>query len=158
MLILSGGSVDRLLALALHLRYSMVVTVPRVIKIAVCLWIVSIAVATLKFWMSKWVIIPALTLVLAFLITTLRTLKIFQIVRRHQRQITHLQQQRVQSNTINLLKYKKPAVTVLYVYGLFIIFYLPFCTTLFVETCTGYTLAVNESPMTTTTVVSLIHV
>ena len=84
--------------------------------------------------------------------------KYFRSIRRHQRQITHLQQQRVQSNTINLLKYKKPAVTVLYVYGLFIIFYLPFCTTLFVETCTGYTLAVNESPMTTTTVVSLIHV
>ena len=33
--------------------------------------------------------------------------KYFRSIRRHQRQITHLQQQRVQSNTINLLKYKK---------------------------------------------------
>jgi len=49
LLILSGISVDRLLTLALHLRYSIVVTVPRVVKTAVCLWIVSIAVATLKF-------------------------------------------------------------------------------------------------------------
>ena len=84
--ILSAVSIDRLLALTLHLRYSAVITVPRVIKTAVCLWIVAAAVATLKFWMNKWIIIPALMLVLAFLITTLNTLKIFQIVSRHQRQ------------------------------------------------------------------------
>ena len=43
----------------------------------------------------------------------------------------------------NLLKCKKSAVTVLYVYGLFVIFYLPFCITMFVETFTGYTLTVK---------------
>ena len=95
--ILSTVSIDRLLALTLHLRYSAVITVARVIKTAVWLWTVATAVATLKFWMNKWIIIPALMLVLVFLITTLSTLKIFQIVRRHQRQIS----QSVQSNTIN---------------------------------------------------------
>ena len=140
--ILSAVSIDRLLALTLHLRYSAVITVPRVIKTAVCLWIVAAAVATLKFWMNKWIIIPALMLVLAFLITTLNTLKIFQIVSRHQRQISQ-QQQSVQSNTMNMLKCRKSAVTVLYVYALFVIFYLPFCTAMFVETFTGYTLTLK---------------
>ena len=152
LLILSGVSIDRFLALVLHLRYSMVVTVPRVIQTAVCLWIFSIAVATLKFWMSKWIIVPPLILVLAFLITILSTLKIFQIVRRHQRQITQ-QQQSVQNHTINVLKCRKSAVTVLYVSGLFVIFYLPFCTTMFVETFTGYTLAVKIAYDYVTTVV-----
>ena len=152
LLILSGVSIDRFLALVLHLRYSMVVTVPRVIQTAVCLWIFSIAVVILKFWMSKWIIVPALVLVLAFLITTLSILKIFQIVRKHQRQITQ-QQQSVQNNTINVLKCRKSAVTVLYVYGLFVIFYLPFCTTMFVETFTGYTLAVKIAYDYVTTVV-----
>ena len=152
LLILSGVSIDRFLALVLHLRYSMVVTVPRVIQTAVCLWIFSIAVVILKFWMSKWIIVPALVLVLAFLITTLSILKIFQIVRKHQRQINQ-QQQIVQNNTINVLKCRKSAVTVLYVYGLFVIFYLPFCMTMFVETFTGYTLAVKIAYDYVTTVV-----
>ena len=142
LLILSAVFIDRLLALTLHLRYNTVITVPRVIQTAVCLWIFAIAVATLKFWMNKWIIVPALILVRAFLITTLSTLKIFQIVRRHQRLISQ-QQHSVQSNTINMLKCRKSAVTVLYVYGLFVIFYLPFCTTMFVETFTGYTVTVK---------------
>ena len=70
------------------------------------------------------------------------TLKIFQIVRRHQRQIFQ-QQQSVQSNIVDVLKCRKSAVTVLYVYGLFIIFYLPLCATMVVETLTGYTLRVK---------------
>ena len=44
-------------------------------------------------------------------------------------------------------------MTVLYVYGLFVIFYLPFCTTVFVETFTGYTLAVKIAYDYVTTVV-----
>ena len=70
------------------------------------------------------------------------TLKIFQIVRRHQR---HINQQRhsVQSNSVDVLKCKKSAVTVLYVYDLFVIFYLPLCATMVVETLTGYTLTVK---------------
>ena len=150
--ILSAVSIDRFLALTLHLRYSTIITVPRVIQTAVCLWIFAIAVVTLRFWMSKWIIIPALILILAFLITTLSTLKIFQIVRKHQRQIRQ-QQESVQSNTINMLKCRKSAVTVLYVYGLFVIFYLPFCVTMIFETVTGYTLTVKIVYEYVTTVV-----
>jgi len=78
----------------------------------------------------------------SFLVTLMSTLKIFQIVRRHQRQISQ-QHQNVQSNTVDVLKCRKSAVTVLYVYGLFVIFYLPLCATMVVETLTGYTLRVK---------------
>ncbi|KAL9974802.1 hypothetical protein ACROYT_G011887, partial [Oculina patagonica] len=80
------------------------------------------------------------------------TLKIFQIVRRHQRQISQ-QQQSVQSNMVNVLKCRKSSITVLYVYGLLLIFFLPLSVTIFVETFTGYTITVKIAKDYVTTVV-----
>ena len=140
LLTLSAVSIDRLLAVTLHLRYNAIVTVPRVFKTVVCLWVFTIIVVLQQFWITKlnWLVFPLVITLLTLLVTTLTTLKIFQIVRRHQRQITQ-QQQSVQSNTINVLKCKKSAVTVRYVYGLFVIFYFPLFVTMLTETLTGYT-------------------
>ena len=73
------------------------------------------------------------------------TSKIFQIVRRHQRQINdqNMAALSLQTNTVNVLKCKKSAVTVLYIYGLLLIFYLPFGVTTLVETFIGYTRSVK---------------
>ena len=69
------------------------------------------------------------------------TAKIFHIVRRHQRQINEQDMAvlSLQSNTVKVLKCKKSAVTVLYIYGLLLIFYLPFGVTVIVELFLGYT-------------------
>ena len=142
LLTLSAVSIDRLLAVTLHLRYNAIVTVPRVFKTVVCLWVFTIIVVLQQFWITKlnWLVFPLVVTLLTLLVTTLTTLKIFQIVRRHQRQITQ-QQQSVQSNTINVLKCKKSAVTVLYVYGLFLISYLPiFVSMLIAQTLTEFTI------------------
>lgn len=139
--ILSGVSIDRLLVLTLHLRYNTIVTVQRVLQTVFVVWMLSVAIVMLRFWIRQWLIFPVAIVVTSFLVTTISTLKIFQIVRRHQRQI--FQQQWVQSNIVDVLKCRKSAVTVLYVYGLFIIFYLPLCATMVVETLTGYTLRVK---------------
>lgn len=139
--ILSGVSIDRLLVLTLHLRYNTIVTVQRVLQTVFVVWMLSVAIVMLRFWIRQWLILPVAIVVTSFLVTTISTLKIFQIVRRHQRQI--FQQQWVQSNIVDVLKCRKSAVTVLYVYGLFIIFYLPLCATMVVETLAGYTLRVK---------------
>lgn len=139
--ILSGVSIDRLLVLTLHLRYNTIVTVQRVLQTVFVVWMLSVAIVMLRFWIRQWLILPVAIVVTSFTVTTISTLKIFQIVRRHQRQI--FQQQRIQSNIVDALKCRKSAVTVLYVYGLFIIFYLPLCATMVVETLTGYTLRVK---------------
>lgn len=139
--ILSGVSIDRLLVLTFHLRYNTIVTVQRVLQTVFVVWMLSVAIVMLRFWIRQWLIFPVAIVVTSFLVTTISTLKIFQIVRRHQRQI--FQQQRIQSNIVDALKCRKSAVTVLYVYGLFIIFYLPLCATMVVETLTGYTLRVK---------------
>ena len=138
LLTLSAVSIDRLLAVTLHLRYNTIVTVPRVVQTAVCLWVFSIIVVMLKIWITNWLVLPLVVTLLTFFVTTLSTLKIFQIVRRHQRQITQ-QQQSVQRNTINVLKCRKSAVTVLYVYGLFVISYLPVFVTMLIQAFTGLT-------------------
>ena len=150
--ILSGISVDRFLALTLHLQYNTIVTAQRIVQTFVVFWILSATIVMLRFWIRQWIIFPAVTASISFLVTTLSTLKIFQIVRRHQRQISQ-QQQSVQSNTVNVLKCRKSAVTVLFVYGLFLIFYLPFFVTMFMETLTGYTLQVRIAYDYVTTVV-----
>ena len=137
LLTLSAVSIDRLLALTLHLRYNTIVTVPRVFQTVVCLWLFLIIVVMLRFWITNWLVFPLVIILLTFFVTTLSTVKIFQIVRRHQRQIT--QQQSVQSNTINVLKCRKSAVTVLYVYGLFVISYLPVFVIMLIELYTGVT-------------------
>ena len=140
--ILSGVSVDRLLVLTLHLRYNAIVSVQRMLQAVFIIWILSVTIVMLRFLISQWLIFPVAVVVTSFLVTTMSTLKIFQIVRRHQRQINQ-QRHSVQSNTVDVLKCKKSAVTVLYVYGLFVIFYLPLCATMVVETLTGYTLRVK---------------
>ena len=150
---LSGVSIDRLLALTLHLRYNTIVTVQRILQTVFMVWIVSVAVVMLRFLRIRpWIIFPAVVVVVSFVVTAISTFKIFQIIRKHQRQISQ-QNQSVQNNTVNVLKCKRSAVTVLYVYGLFVILYLPFCSTMFVETFTGYTLAVKITYDYVTTVV-----
>ena len=150
--ILSAISADRLLALTLHLRYTIVVTIQRILQTVAVFWILSVTIVMLRFWIRQWMIFPVVTAVASFLVTTVNTLKIFQIVRTHQRQIRQ-QQQSVHIYTVNALKCRKSAVTVLYVYGLFMIFYLPFCAIMFVEKLTGYTLTVKIAYDYVTTVV-----
>ena len=143
MVTLSGISVDRLLALILHLRYRTIVTVPRVIQIAICTWIGCIIVMLLRFWLKNWLFLPLVILLLSFLVTVMSALKIFQIVRRHRRQINQQQQSVENNNMVNELKCRKSAVTVFYIYGLFLLFYLPFCVTIIVDSFTGYTKVVK---------------
>ena len=140
--ILSGVSIDRLLVLTLHLRYNSIVTVQRVLQTVFVVWMLSVTIVMLRFWIRQWLIFPVAIVVTSFLVTAISTLKIFQIVRKHQRQIFQ-QQQSVQSNIVDVLNCRKSAVTVLYVYGLFVIFYLPLYATMVVETLTGYTLRVK---------------
>ena len=136
---LSGISIDRLLALTLHLRYSTIVTFNRTVLTNFAVWIGSAALVLVNFWTTTaWIFISVAGLLLTFFVTALSTIKIFQIVRRHQNQISQ-QQRSFQRNTVNVMKLRKSSVTVLYVYGLILIFYLPLLVTVFMYNFTGYT-------------------
>ena len=136
---LSGISIDRLLALTLHLRYNTVVTFNRTVLTNFAVWIGSAALVLVNFWTTTaWIFLSVAGLLLTFFVTALSTFKIFEIVRRHQIQISQ-QQRSVQRNTVNVMKLRKSSVTVLYVYGLILIFYLPLLVTVFMYNFTGYT-------------------
>lgn len=143
-LTLGAVSIDRVLCLILHLRYNTLVTVSRVFKTVAIMWIFSIAFAMVRFWMSNdsWYFIAMTVLLMPFLVISVSTLKIFQIVRSHQRQINVQTEaiRHLQSNTVNVLKCRKSAVTVLYIYGLLLIFFLPFFVVMIIEVYhVGYT-------------------
>ena len=139
---LAAVSIDRLLALTLHLRYNTIVSIPRVFQSIFVFWIICTTVVMLRFWMtSKWLFLPLASFLLVLVVITVSTFKILRIVRRHQRQIKdqNMAVSQLQTNMINVLKCRKTAVTVLYVYGLFIIFYLPYFVTTLLHASIGYT-------------------
>ena len=53
--ILNGISVDRFLALTLHLRYNTIVTVQRVLQTVFVFWILSVTIVMLRFWIHQWI-------------------------------------------------------------------------------------------------------
>ena len=140
-------SVDRLLALTLHLRYDSFVTVSRVFQTVLGLWICSITFALLRFPLrNRWYFIVIATFLLKFLVLSISTYKIFHIVRRHQRQLRDQNMATfspVQLNTVNVFKCRRSAVTVIYVYGLSMILYIPHFVTVIVATVTGYSTTIQ---------------
>ena len=140
-------SIDRLLVVTLHLRYSVIVTIPRMFKTALSFWISSITSVIVTFWMytANWNVLPLALFFLTLLVIAFSTSKIFHIVNRHQRQINdqNMAVLSLQTNTMNVLKCKKSSVTVLYIYGLLLIFCLPFGVTMLVEAFIGYTRSVK---------------
>ena len=144
--ILAAVLIDRLLALTLHLRYNTIVTVPRVFQTTIALWIFATVTVLPRFWMaSKWHFIPIALGVLKFFVIVISVWKIFRIVRKHQQQIKGqtIAVSHLPANTVKILKCRKSAVTVLYIYGLLLIFYLPLMVLLVMEKFVGYTRTVR---------------
>ena len=97
----------------------------------------------LRFWLSNWINYAPVVFLLTFTVTAFSTVKIFQMVRRHQRQIVDQNAAGLRTNAVNILKCRKSAVTVLYFYALLLIFSPPFCVTTVVETFMGCNRAVK---------------
>ena len=92
----------------------------------------------------------AVQMVFGYLITSVAYFKVFQIIRQHQQQVRGNQSsQNFGQPAINLEKYKKSLVTILYILALFSISFLPMVVSLFmlfhlglnIETGTVYSVA-----------------
>ena len=123
-------SFDRYLALALHLRYGAIVTVNRVIKF-ILLAFVFLFPASIYFWFSKvkWFKNSLLCIALVFTIVGMITIlfsyiRIFTILRRHQKQIRNQNSLATRSH-IDILKYRRSVLTILYVLCTIILSYIP---------------------------------
>ena len=152
-------SVDRYLALKLHLRYTAVVTVPRVLAVVIGFWLFFATNVGLRFAIrnnSHSNIIRIVLLLIILFVTAVAYIKVFQIVRRHRRQIheqfkltAHFHGRSV----VEVARHKKSAVTMLYVLGAFLLCYVPFLGTVIAVTVQGYTLSVKIAVEYTSTLV-----
>ena len=127
-------SVDRFLAVHLHLRYQELVTHKRVIAAVISIWLFSAIISTSVFWDPLLIS----SLVIGFVIMTVCPIvvvivywRIYIVLKRHKIQIEGLQIQEVQQGVqngdlSNFLKLRKSALGTFYVCILFLICYLPF--------------------------------
>ena len=122
---LSAISFERYLALRLHLRYEGLVTVKRVLLVAMLIWFLNIALTSLQ-WAQINTIARGVHLLFWFVslfIAGISQFKIHRIVRRHYHQI---QKQRwVSSGNQNFRMQIKLAVSVAYIVGIYFLFNLP---------------------------------
>ena len=124
-------AVDRLLALQLHLRYHALVTRFRVTSVVILMWVSAGFFASTKHWISDVSDVALSSMVIVILVGNFFVyLKIYLIVRRHQRQIQHLhryqQQQANMENILNVTTFKKSALNTFLVYILLVCCYMPY--------------------------------
>ena len=128
-------SLDRFLAVYLHLRYQELVTHKRFVVVMVSKWVFSAVLSFLRLWIPTRVsfIIYAIIFLSLLLTTTPINYKIYVSVRHHANQIQALQVQPTDTQngdarTSNTAGWRKFAIGTLLVYLAFLVCYLPnFC-------------------------------
>ena len=141
-------SVDRFLAVHLHLRYQELVSHMRVVVMVVSIWVYSGFLSLMKFWgpFNASNLIRTITLAFGFIITLVVYIKIYQTVRRHKNHIQSMQiRDEAQSAEIkNLTVLIKSTVGIFYVYIMFLICYLPFTICMAVIQIYGLNIALKK--------------
>ena len=122
-------SVDRVLAVHLHLRYQELVTHKRVVTVAISIWVFSAFISLLVLWSSSAtqnlvLVIAATGFIVSFVVCT----RIYLTLRRHKKQIQSMQIQEIfqAGEKANFTALIKSTVGLFYVYLVFLISYLPF--------------------------------
>ena len=121
-------TVDRFLAIHLHLRYQELVTHKRVLAVTISIWVLSVLTSLPSLWVShdiRALFHGIIFFGLLFALTVLY-IRIYLVVRRHNNEIQALHDQVQQSDEMtNFAGIIKTAVGVFYVYLLFLFCYLP---------------------------------
>jgi len=123
-------SVDRFLAIHLHLRYQEPVTHKRVVAVVISIWLLSVFFPWMVFGIPPDVYsrINLIFGVIGLFLTTVACIRIYVAVQRHKNQIHALQIQEGAENDemTNFARIIKSAVGTFYVYVVFLICYLPY--------------------------------
>ena len=127
-------SLDRFLAIHLHLRYHELVTYTHVLVVVIFNWMLSAFVSLMWFWVPLHIAYPLINIpsILFHLVSAMACITIYLAVRRHRNQIHSLQVQHEEQRPrelVNTSGLRKSAVGVFYVYVAYLICYLPssFC-------------------------------
>ena len=137
-------SLDRMIALKFHLRYNSLVTMNKTALAIAVIWTGSGFASSVKVWKAT-ALYPFFGLIIVFCLVAnfFAYFEVYRVVIRHQGQI-HSQMQVMSANAGQGMRFKqlrRSAVTVFYVYCLFLLCYLPYIATLvadvFVRTSFG---------------------
>ena len=141
-------SVDRFLAVHLHLRYQELVSHTRVVVVVISIWVYNAFVSLIILWVpfNAWNLIRIITVAFGFIITLVVYIRIYQTVRRHKNHIQSMQiRDEAQSEEIkNLTVLIKSTVGIFYVYIVFLICYLPFIICMAVIPIYGSNIALKK--------------
>ena len=128
-------SVDRLLAIQLHLRYQALVTHKRVVAVVISIWVFSVIVSFIVVFSLIPIngeitrVVLAVVMGLCFICTAIVYCKIYITVRRHANEINGLQVPQRESRNGELANVArrptKSAVGTFYIYLVFLVCYLP---------------------------------
>ena len=152
-------SVDRFLAIHLHLRYQELVTHKRVVAAVISIWVFTSSLSLFRWLGSKKVtsVFLAIMGVACFALSAVLYFKIYLAVRRHRNQIHALQVQQVveDGEMNNFARLRKSALATFYVYLVFLLCYLPSACAFFVVAIFGSSTGVKSYFICSTTVVFL---
>ena len=134
-------TVDRFLAIHLHLRYQELVTHKRVVAVVSSVWVLSALIALLALkWIQVLGFIWATIHVVCYITTGLFYCKIYAVIRHHAKQMNALQQSAQNEDIANAARLRKTAVATFYVYLVFLVCYLP-------TLCAGVASIHGENPL-----------
>ena len=123
-------SVDRFLAIHLHLRYQELVTHKRVVAVVISIWLLSafLSFLMLSIPLNIYKLISLIVIAVGLIITTVVYIRIYSVIRRHKNQIQALQVQQVAQDgeVANFASLIKSAVGIFYVYIVFLVCYIPY--------------------------------
>jgi hypothetical protein len=125
---ITAATVDRFLAIHLHLRYATVMTTRRVITTCIGLWLAAVFVPLSAFvGLTAYRTTLLASSVACIVVMAYCYCKILQVVRHHHNQIQSQQQANPEVSSFpNINSFKKSVMNLMYVLGLYIILYLPF--------------------------------
>ena len=154
-----GISVDRFLAIHLHLRYRELLTHKRVVAVVILVWLLSGFLSLATLWVPPGIrsIILTISVVVGLLFATMVYIRVYLTVRRHKNQIQALQVQQV-TQTGEIAYFSsliKSFVGVFYVYLVFVLCYSPFFICLAAIKIKGPTLSLKRFSLFSWTLVFL---
>ena len=145
LLTVTAVSMDRYLALRLHLRYKELITIKRAILVLVCVWLFSSTFGSLWLWKYQLVKIVAIIIItISLSIASFSYFNIYRIVVHH-RSIIHVERSRVLSlqtsdeEEINMASIKRQAMSTFWVYCILGVCFMPYMCTVSVIEAKGLT-------------------
>ena len=125
LLTVTAMSVDRYLAIYLHLRYEQVVTEKKTRKVILCLWLISSLPSVIMAFDQAMTSYLVMTLIIAVCIVIISFvwIKIYQVVRHHQAQIQD--QMAVASHSFNMARFRNSAINTMLVLVIVLVCYTP---------------------------------